>query len=254
MFSWLSPSHKPIIVAHRGSSADAPENTIAAFRQAVTDGADAIELDVHLSKDKQIVVIHDDTLHRTTSGRGRVSQCSLAELKELSAGAWLNRRFATEGIPTLDEVFDILPGSMGINIEIKIDPNRRQQFELVERCCEMIEHFSAFHRALISSFSHSIVKRTRTIEPRSATGLLYHPVRHMGRSAAVLARTAQADYLILSGTSMRKTSVCNAHERGILVGEYTIDTRWRAERAIRFSVDAIYSNDPARASDFTTLK
>src|SRR5713101_3305241 len=103
MFPWAHPNKRPIIVAHRGASAVAPENTIAAFRGAVDAGADAIELDVQLSKDGELMVFHDVWLQRTSNGRGRVGTFTSAELRRLSAGAWFHPSYEAEKIPTLDE-------------------------------------------------------------------------------------------------------------------------------------------------------
>src|SRR5258705_12246401 len=119
MFSWLHLRTFPVVVAHRGSSAITPENTLAAFRQASSDGAAAVELDVRLSKDGEVVVIHDEKLHRTTGGRGRGSDFSLKELRQLSAGSWFHKEFSSETIPTLAEILALLRGIMGVKIEIK---------------------------------------------------------------------------------------------------------------------------------------
>ena len=89
------------IVAHRGSRINRPENTLAAFEEAVRVGADGIELDIHLSKDGEVVVIHDETVDRTTDGCGRISQMTVADLRELDAGAWFDVAFAGQKIPTL---------------------------------------------------------------------------------------------------------------------------------------------------------
>src|SRR3990172_9877913 len=94
----------PVVIAHRGASGSCPENTLAAFRRAAALGADMIELDVQLTRDGEVVVIHDWTLDRTTSGTGPVRACSLAELRRLDAGAWFDAAFAGERVPTLGEV------------------------------------------------------------------------------------------------------------------------------------------------------
>ncbi|NMC78815.1 MAG: glycerophosphodiester phosphodiesterase, partial [Chloroflexi bacterium] len=98
--NWTWPAH-PMLFAHRGASADAPENTLAAFRLAVDENADGIELDAKLSADGQVVVIHDQSVDRTTDGHGRVGQLTLAQLKELDAGSSFSPGFAGERIPTL---------------------------------------------------------------------------------------------------------------------------------------------------------
>ena len=109
-----------IVLAHRGYSAKAPENTMAAFELALAVGADGIELDVHMTRDGEIVVIHDDTLDRTTNGKGPVSDQTMAELRELDAGSWFSPEFAGERIPTLKLVLELIKDKdVLLNIEIK---------------------------------------------------------------------------------------------------------------------------------------
>ncbi len=111
-----------LIEAHRGDSASAPENTLAAFRRAVELGVPSVELDVHPARDGTLVVIHDDTVDRTTDGTGAVSDKTLDELRCLDAGSWFGSQFAGERIPTLAEVLELLaPSATGLNIEIKAD-------------------------------------------------------------------------------------------------------------------------------------
>src|SRR5713226_3493547 len=106
-------------IAHRGASADFPENTLAAFAAAIRAGADMCELDVQKTVDGALVVIHDDTVDRTSDGRGRVDLLTLAAIRRLDAGRWCGDQFAGEGIPTLSEVFDLTAGQCGLNIELK---------------------------------------------------------------------------------------------------------------------------------------
>jgi hypothetical protein len=111
---------KPLIIAHRGASAYAPENTLAAFKKAIDLGADGIELDVHLSKDGEVVVIHDRTIDRTSNGKGQVAEMSLKELKALDFGSWFSDEYQKESIPLLREVLELLKDWNGLlNIELK---------------------------------------------------------------------------------------------------------------------------------------
>src|SRR5512140_205883 len=116
---------RPLLVAHRGSSGTAPENTMAAFRKAIAAGVDMIELDVRMSKDYHLIVLHDSTVRRTTNGPGRVCGMSLQELKSLDAGSWFGPRFRGEQIPTLREVMELLPARVGLNSEVKTDGDPR---------------------------------------------------------------------------------------------------------------------------------
>src|SRR6266545_5505015 len=109
---------RPVIFAHRGACAHAPENTMASFELALAHGADAIELDVKLSSDGYVVVHHDDTVDRTTDGTGRIKNLTLAELKKLDAGSFLSEKFKGEKIPTLEEVFEAVGKRTFINVEL----------------------------------------------------------------------------------------------------------------------------------------
>src|SRR5690625_1782572 len=120
---------KPLIIAHRGASGHVQENTLAAFELTVEEGADCIKLDVHLTNDGELVVIHDDTLDLTTNGTGRVQEKTLDELKAYDAGSWFDTKFASEKIPLLQEVIDILPADVFLNVEIKNTPTGYQGIE-----------------------------------------------------------------------------------------------------------------------------
>jgi len=245
MPGWLSPHRIPLVVAHRGASTVAPENTLAAFLKARADGADAVELDIRLSGDGEAMVIHDRRLDRTTDGSGLVREHSAAELRNFSAGAWFGSRFATERIPTLAEVFEAL-GRFRINVEIKSERPEEERL-LVRRCLLLIRKHGAAGNVLVSSFSTRALKLVRSLAPPSlATGLLYHPVLHFGRPAPASARALGAGYLLLNGTALRKRLALEMHSSGGFVGEYTVDTPRRLRRALRYQLDAVYTNDPAR--------
>lgn len=250
MFFWLGLKRTPLIIAHRGSSATAPENTLAAFHQAIEDGAEAIEFDVRLTRDRQLVVFHDNRLNRTSDGRGRLRDYNLSDLQLLSAGSWFHRRFAAEKIPTLEDVFDLVAGRVGINIEIKSDRQERTGGEILIRCLEIIRKYRAQRLVLLSSFVSRFVKEAKLLEPTLATGLLYHPLRHIVKSPITFAQSVQADYLILSGTQVRKTIVRMAHAQGLRVAEYTVNTARRIQRANNFEIDAFFSDHPSVAKEF----
>src|SRR5512139_1882961 len=133
----LESLSQPIIFAHRGASVYAPENTIAAFKLAIAQQADAVELDVKLSADGQVIVIHDSTVDRTTNGHGKVQDMTLAELKALDAGSFFSSQYAGEKIPALEEVFEAMGKRTFINIELK---NHRSHGEdLVETVCMLVK-------------------------------------------------------------------------------------------------------------------
>ena len=135
MFENLS---HPIIFAHRGASTYAPENTLASFRLALSQGADAVELDVRLSADGQVVVMHDPIVDRTTNGHGRVAQLTLTELRSLDAGSFFSEKYRGEKIPLLEEVFEAVGRKMFINVELKNSAATCDQ--LIEKVCALVKN------------------------------------------------------------------------------------------------------------------
>jgi glycerophosphoryl diester phosphodiesterase len=159
----------PLVVGHRGCAGEAPENTLASFQLALDQGCDAIELDVHLSADGQIVVCHDPTVQRTTDGTGWIYQMTVEQLKQLDAGAWFHKRFAGERIPTLDEVLQLVPKHILINIEIKHSYNH----QLEARLLALLHASGRKKQVIISSFDHKCLARLKRLEPALKIGLLY---------------------------------------------------------------------------------
>jgi glycerophosphoryl diester phosphodiesterase len=170
---WLVPRTKPLNIGHRGAMASAPQNTLAAFRTAVEFGADGVELDVHLSKDGAVVVIHDFYVDRTTDGTGRVAQKTLAELKALDAGGKFSPEFASERIPTLSKVFDVLEGKLLVNVELKA-PDRSRDTSLVAPVLEVVRKHGMDRRVLFSSFNSHVLHAMKQLAP-DIIGLLYAP-------------------------------------------------------------------------------
>ena len=154
-----------LVIAHRGASADAPENTLSAFRLARRLGAGMVELDVHQTKDRRLVVIHDPTLTRTTGVRAVVASWTLAGLADLDAGSWFAPRFARERVPTLEAVLAVLGPRMAVNIELKSGP--RPYPGLEARLVALLRRLGWVRRALISSFHLARLTRVRRLHPRS---------------------------------------------------------------------------------------
>ena len=150
-------------MGHRGARYSAPENTISSFQHAVNSGADYLELDVRLTKDKQIVVIHDSRINRVSSGRGKIRNYTLEQLRQFDFGSWFGSDFLDERIPTLQEVFDAFPDT-GMNIEIK--SHRMESY--------LVEFLKANPRPniIISSFFFSVLKRVRRLNPDLQVGII----------------------------------------------------------------------------------
>lgn len=188
------------VQAHRGASAVAPENTLAAFRAAAEQGARWVELDVALLADETLVVIHDDSVDRTTSGTGKLATLQRADLETLDAGAWFDPRFAGERLPTLSQVMAVL-GELGLgaNIEIKQHPHHRSLDQLVDAVQRDIsEHKDV--PVMISSFDPDALKAMHAREPDLELAMLWSelPADWQARLAAIPAGTIHLNYKSLS--------------------------------------------------------
>jgi glycerophosphoryl diester phosphodiesterase len=249
VFSWRSPRPRPFVVAHRGASGSAPENTLAAFARAIADGAHALELDARLTADRKVVVFHDNTLSRTTDGRGRVSGSSSSSIRRLSAGAWFSEEFAPERVPFLEEVLDLAAGRAGVNVELKFDSRREDPGPLVRRACGVIREWSRGAGGpgpvLISSFNHKALELQRSLAPAIETAVLVYPPGVPATSGAGFARRIGAAYVVYSGGNIRRAFVEKVHAAGILTMEYTVNTRMRLRRSFRYGVDGVITNEPS---------
>lgn len=237
--------HVPLIVAHRGDSANAPENTLAAFRLALENGADGIELDVILSADQQLVVIHDDTLDRTSNGHGKVGDSPLAALRELDAGAWFGSEFEGETIPLLDEVFSELGGKFLINVELKNYKTPKDQ--LTELVVAMVKRHGLRDSVLLSSFNGRNLARAKSLAPEIRTGLLTLPGLLGLPLRGFFGRRYGADDLHPFHRDVSVKMVQSRHQLGQKVNVWTVDVPDDLRRMQACGVDMIICNDPSHA-------
>ena len=177
--SWHFPAGgrpSPLIIAHRGDLTNAPENTLPAFRSALTNGADGVELDVRLTLDSQLIVFHDRKLDRTSNGQGMVNHCTLAELQSLDVGSWFGMDFAGEAPPTLDQVFECLPQDYLIDVEMKVI--LRDMKLIAHRVAETIRRHQRWDATLVASFNPVALFHHRQMESRVARRYIWskrHP-------------------------------------------------------------------------------
>jgi glycerophosphoryl diester phosphodiesterase len=235
-----------IVVAHRGSSGSAPENTMAAFKAAVTAGADMIELDVRFSAECTCVVMHDRTLRRTTSGRGFVHSTPLSVLQSLDAGSWFSARFARERIPTLAEVFHALPHSMGVNCEIKTEGDPRSRRMRARILAETLARSGAGRRIIVSSFDHRFLSILSRQALAVTLGILVQPLRDLAKTPSRIARRTGATSIFCSRRLVRHRLIDDAHAHGLTIGVYTVDTPAQLAKAQRYGVDLVFTNYPEK--------
>ena len=241
----LNTNHSPLIIAHRGDSARYPENSLAAFAAALEVGAAMVELDVTLTRDRYLVVIHDDAVDRTTDGTGAVSAMTLAELRALDAGAWFDPAFAGQRIPTLEEVLILARGRARVNIEIKdsayepeapADAAERQVLETVRR-------LGMVDSVLVSSFEPRILKRLAAMGgplPRLAL-LTETPFEQADLD---LCRELSAWSLHPDRSVVSPEMVFAAHAAGLRVLPYTVNDPEEAARLLALGVDGFFTDDP----------
>ena len=240
----FSPVRKPLVFAHRGFSGAAPESTLAAFRKAMEAGADMLECDVRLSKDRQVVVMHDPTLERTTNGRGRVVDHTLDALKRLDAGAWFGPDFARERIPTLEDLLDLAGGRILVNIEIKEDGLAPYGIEeLSDRTLDEVVAAKMLDQVLFSSFQSAALERLMEREPRGRVAFLYNRP-WSGLSEVTGGKRYPA--LNLRHTHLTQEKVDAIHRDGMTVNVYTVNAPEEMLRFVRWGVEGIITNHPDR--------
>ncbi len=223
-----------LIWAHRGASSLAPENTMAAFKAAEAAGAQGLELDVHLSRDGVPVVLHDETLERTTDGRGAVKRFRLRELQQLDAGSWYGPEFAGESLPTLSDVLSWAEDRMLINIEIKT----------ASAATAVLELLADFPRAriLVSSFNHRLLGKLAQLAPELALGVLVDsPFWRLALKRAVRcgARSLHPRQDLVSRAMMQA-----CRRQGLAVYPWTVDDPGRLSTLLRMGADGVFTNDP----------
>lgn len=230
------------ILAHRGFSAAAPENTLAAFKAAIEAGADGFELDVHMTKDGELVVIHDEMVDRTTNGKGWVKDLTLSDIKVLDAGSWFSPQFAQEKVPTLGEVLELVGDTDHIvNVELKNYPIAYPGLE--EKVIKEVEKMGMENRVILSSFNHLSVYRLHQLHPSLKLGILYDkPISEPWAYAKGLGASAIHPHHSL----VTEEIVTGAHDYGIQVRPYTVDHEDEARNLVAVGVDAIVTNVPDR--------
>ena len=229
----------PFIVAHRGYSSVFPENTLAAFAGALDIGVDYIELDVQLSRDGQVIVMHDDSLKRTTGVDGSPTEFTVEELAGLDAGSWFDASFAGEKIPTLGEALNLIRDTeCGVYLELK-DIGETEGF--VESVLEVAEKCGMTQRCLFASFQYDYLARLKELDGNLAT--LYNT--SSGKTS--LPEEFPADYYGLNLDTIRQETVKAIHEAGKQAFVWTVNTPSQMTNVQAMGIDGIVTNDPGVA-------
>ena len=229
-------------IAHRGASGEAPEHTRAAFLRALDYDVDMIEFDVHLTRDGELVVIHDDGLERTTSGTGLVREHDLRALRALDVGAWFGSTFAGECILTLEEVIELVAGRARLNVELKSPrPDWARQ---AERVAGALRRTGLIGSTVVSCFEPEALAELREVAPEAQLGLLWANTEL--EAAWDWARRLGAISFHPHWTLAGAATVTTAHERHLLVLAWTVNEVEAMRTAVAAGVDGIISDFPGR--------
>lgn len=240
---------------HRGAAGLAPENTLAAFRKALALGVDALEMDLHISRDGKVVVIHDETLDRVTDGRGNIADLTLEEIRRRDAGGKFAPAFRGERIPTLREVIEWVKASgdtrVRLDLEIKFGEGQEgkpEDFE--ERVLEVVRQTAFVERVSVISFYHPSLDKMKVLEAQIRTGLLAGG-REAPEDPVGLVRKYRADYYSPSFRQVTAEMVAASHEAGIPVVPWTVNEEAEMRRLMilgigTFPGDGIVTDFPDR--------
>lgn len=241
----------PLIIGHRGASAKAPENTIAAFRMALEAGADGIEFDVRLTRDGVPVVIHDNNLKRTGGAHHRVADLSVAELKNIDVGSWFKTSFARERVPTLEEVFQLFESTNHLlYLEMKCEPDERDR--LVKACCDFLRDSSLKHRVIVECFDLQGIESVKDLDCDIKTAALFEPSLRVPPSLPVSgriinqARAVKANEIALHHRLVNRRVIDAARNANLPVVVWTVDDIGWIKRASSDGITALITNDPER--------
>ncbi len=236
---------KPIIIGHRGACALAPENTVASFKLAVEHHADFVELDAKLSLDGVVVVIHDQTVDRTTNGTGRVNQLAFDDLRKLDAGSKFDKKFAGEKIPTLDEVFKAVGMDVFVNVELTNYASKND--DLVKKVVEVVKANNMEERVLFSSFLPANLIKAHKLLPQAPVAMLCleGPAGILTRSFLTMSLSPEYVHPYLAEVS--RQVVEKEHRRGRKVNVWTVNNDKDITSMLEAGVDGIFTDDPLKA-------
>ena len=237
----FSRSGRPLIWGHRGASAEAPENTLAAFSLALRQDADGVELDAQRCASGEVVVVHDETLQRTTGSPGPVTQASWSLIRTLEAGGWKSERFRGERIPLLAEVLEAFPRLVNVELKTEEIDDRGLTSEVVR----VIRAARAEDRVLLSSFNPVCLLRARLLAPRIPRALLFESAQRWLLRSGLLAPLLGADAMHPEHVLATPDRVARWRGRGYSVGCWTVDDAQEAALLVESGVSGVITNRPS---------
>lgn len=234
---------KPMIHGHRGCRAVCPENTMAAFAAGIAAGADMIEMDLRLSADAKVVVIHDATVDRTTDGSGAVEALTWPRLRALDAGSWFNPAFAGQRIPLLEEVLARFGGRIGLHLELKTEGGATRPEDLVAGVLAVVERFDVMATIVFSSFNVKVLECLRRQRPSARLALI---TRRGADAGDMVQRCRDLEAIAWHAhfTDLTAATVGATHGAGLQALAYTVNEPAEFARLAALGVDGVFSDDP----------
>lgn len=240
----------PWVIAHRGFEKNYPENTLVAFQAAMDAGAQMIELDVTLSRDRKPVVIHDATLERTTNGRGPVKDYSIEDLKQLDAGSWFHPGFVNQRLPLLSEVLELVNGRIIVNIEIKshaYEPHHPSD-AIEKQVVELVRQNNLLDTILISSFNVHILEQISGMDKAPAIALISR--KPANRNTVKMCARLNVFSWHPHRRVVTDEQVKMARGAGLRIFPYAVDTPKEYARMLGLNVDGVITGDPLQAANW----
>ena len=240
------------VISHRGANKVAPQNTVIAFEKSMEIGCDGFETDIHLTKDGVPVVCHNFNIDATSDGKGYIKNMTFEELRRYDFGKYRGPEFEGTKIPTLDEFLEV-SAKMGdkmkvLDIELKSEVPGAAGTEIAEKMLKAVNEYGLLDKLLVSSFDPALLVVCKKIEPRCKTGILYSPERKLAYkislNPAKFCREINCDALHPHYIYCTKHFVETAHNAGIQVNPWTIDSERVAKRLIKLGVDGLITDDP----------
>jgi len=240
----------PKIIAHRGASSLAPENTLASVRKAIELGVDMVEIDVHLSKDGELMVIHDDSLDRTTDGEGYVKDYTKAVIRKLDAGNWFDAEFKGEKVPVLQEMFDLIAGKCGLLLEIKV--TRHSMPGIAEKVVDAIKESETIGWTVVQSFDDEVLFAVNDLNPGIVTHKLIVEIPPIfpgvidtsGLNLGRLKKYAKQSAINCNHRFMGKRQITKLHNHGFATFAWTVNDKAKGEKLAMWGVDGLITNYP----------
>ena len=239
-FDKIAIFHETTITAHRGASTEAPENTLAAFKRAMDDMADYIELDVQLTADDEVVVMHDASAARTTGVDRKISEMTLEEVKQLDAGSSYSAEYAREQVPTLEEVFQLTDGKIRINIELKTTAS---SVKLAEKVIELIHQYNMEDKCVITSFDYYALKYAKHYDTKIQTGYI------LSVAYGDYFNMPDIDFFSMNASFLSKRTVDAIHQSGKQVFAWTVNNEVSIKNLTNKGVDNIITDNPVLARE-----